>query len=92
MNDWYYYLSGAIMLGSLIPAIFFFRFHVKTGDTFFTLFGWAFIIFGVERLLIVLEHSRLPTRHPLIYVVRLIGFTLILFAVIQKNREAGSYK
>ena len=90
MTDFYQFLSGASMMGSFVVAGFFFRFGARTSDVFFSIFGWAFLVLGFERILMLIDHVQQAEKHPLIYLVRLLAFALILFAVIKKNRERGA--
>ena len=72
---------------AFVAAVFFFRFGKRTGDFLFYIFGIAFVIFGIERILILVEVARLPEKHPLVYLVRASGYALILLGIVLKNRE-----
>src|SRR3954470_1684440 len=43
-------LIGATAMGSLVTALFFFRFWARTHDTFFLFFSAAFLIEAVSRV------------------------------------------
>ncbi len=78
------FLSGAIFLGYGVSALIFARFWRKTRERLFFLFAIAFLLFAVERILLVfirLENS--PT--PLVYVTRMAAFALIAAAIIDQN-------
>ena len=78
------FLSGAILLGWIVAAVFFLRFWSKSRDRFFAIFAAAFGLFAFERVLIVLTDPTHEFR-PFIYLVRLLGFLLILAAIVEKN-------
>ena len=81
----YDFLSGAIMMGCFVASLFFYRFWHRTLDRIFVWFATAFLLLGVERL--VLEITRADeTYSPAVYVMRLIAFGLIIAAIVDKNR------
>jgi hypothetical protein len=72
-------------MASLVASMFFVRFWKTTGDRFFLLFGIAFFVDAVSR---VVQGSLTVSEEyePLIYVGRLVTFGLILLAIWDKNR------
>jgi len=78
-------LVGAIGLASLVAALFFLRFWRSTRDRFFLFFALSFFIEGVNRVVVYLAVG-LQEDQPVYYLVRLIAYGLILFAIIDKNR------
>jgi hypothetical protein len=78
------FLSGAVTLGYLVAAAFFFSFWRKTSDRLFLAFGAAFILFALNQLL---GHALTVVSEPtsLIYVLRILGFALIIVAIVDKN-------
>jgi len=83
------FLSGAVTLGFLVAAGFFFRFWRKTADRLFLAFAAAFVLFALNQgcaawLTVVPEPSSL------IYGLRVLGFILILAAIVDKNTTAGA--
>ena len=82
------FLMGAAAMGSLAAALFFLRFWTRTRDSFFLFFSVAFLIEGVSRLPLALEHVPDETE-PLYYLPRLVAFSLIALAVVLKNRPRG---
>jgi hypothetical protein len=82
------FLQGAAAMGSLVAALFFLRFWTRTRDRFFQLFSAAFLIEGLSRVPLVFEHAADETE-PLYYLPRLVAFSLIVVAVILKNRPSG---
>lgn len=82
------FLSGAVMLAHVIAALFFLRFWRKTGDRLFLAFTVAFALFALNQgFAFVLAVYREPTSF--IYALRVLGFVLILAAIIDKNVSAG---
>lgn len=82
------YLSGAVTLGFLVSAGFFFRFWRKTADRLFLAFAAAFVLFALNQLLGAALVVRTEPSS-LIYVLRVLGFILILAAIVDKNTRAS---
>ena len=82
------FVSGAIAMSSFIAALFFLRFWKSTRDRFFIFFGAAFLIEGVNRIFLAHAaiHEAIPEEVPILYLIRLAAFSLILFAIFDKNR------
>ena len=77
-------LLGAIAMASVVAGLFFLRFWRDTGDRLFLYFAISFLIEGVNRAALGLSDNPDEGR-PFFYFVRLLSFTLILLAIIQKN-------
>jgi hypothetical protein len=77
-------LLGAIAMASLVAGLFFMRFYKTTNDRFFLCFAIAFWIEAVNRVLLAV--ANFSEDVPLLYLIRLAAFSLILFAIIDKNR------
>jgi peptidoglycan/LPS O-acetylase OafA/YrhL len=77
-------ISGVLVAGYLVAALFFLRFRRETGDRLFLVFSIAFALLAVQRLALALT-TRSET---LIYGLRLLAFVLILGAIVDKNRKA----
>jgi uncharacterized membrane protein HdeD (DUF308 family) len=77
-------LLGAIAMACLIAGLFFLRFWQQSRDRFFALFAAAFLVESVNRTALAL--SATPSDGaPVFYCVRLLGFLLILTAIVDKN-------
>lgn len=83
----YQVISGALVILSLVPALFFAVSWRRSGDRFFLIFACAFTLLAIERgLLGVLNLPESPLLS--IYLIRLVGFLLIIIAIVDKNRSA----
>jgi hypothetical protein len=80
-------LLGAVSIGSLVIGMFFVRFWLRSRDRFFLLFALAFLIEAVNRFLLGASGA-LREEAPAYYIVRIIAYGLILFAIVDKNRAA----
>lgn len=78
-------VSGAMVMAYLTAGLFFLRFWRQTHDRLFAMFAAAFWILAIQRLAlgITVETTENATW---LYVIRLVAFLLILFAIIDKNR------
>ena len=82
------FLSGAITLGFLVAALFFLRFWRRTDDGLFLAFSIAFALLGAGQAVQALANIPEEERS-FIFLIRLAAFTLILAAVIRKNRSSS---
>ncbi|MBI5687564.1 MAG: hypothetical protein HZC54_21040 [Verrucomicrobia bacterium] len=75
---------GAISTGFAIAGMFFLRYWQQSRDRLFALFALAFFILACNRLLLALapDHSE---NSPALYLVRLLAFLIILYAIVDKN-------
>ncbi len=81
------FFSGAVTLGFMAGAAFFLRFWRKTRDRLFLAFGAAFVLLALNQflataLVVVAEPSSL------IYGLRVLGFVIILAAIVDKNMRS----
>ena len=84
-------IAGAILMGYWAIGTCFARFWRTSHDRFFAFFAFAFWLFAAERLLLILVDLENEMR-PYVYIVRLIGYLLILFAIFDKNRSNSGSK
>ncbi len=78
-------LNGAVAMACLASALFFLRFWKQSRDRLFSFFSLAFVLMAVNAVAAALLDVADERRH-FIYVVRLIAFLLILYAIWDKNR------
>jgi hypothetical protein len=81
------FMLGAISFGFAVATLFFGRFYRQTRDRLFLWFSVAFGILAVNQIALLLIDERSEARTGA-YLVRLAAFTLILYAIVAKNREA----
>lgn len=85
----YQYVTGILTVVSIIPAVFFWSSWRRSGDRFFLFFALAFAILTVERA--VMGIKDLPEApNIMLYTIRLVGFLLIIAAIVDKNRSRTS--
>ena len=59
------FLHGAIMMGFLVGALFFLRFHRSTRERLFAIFAAAFFVLAIERIVLACHHDTKCTKgHP----------------------------
>ena len=80
-------VSGAIIVGYLVAALLFLRMWRDTRDRLFGAFALAFALFAVQRFLLATTTEIFEDVAPL-YIIRLLGFLVLLWAIIDKNRAA----
>jgi hypothetical protein len=80
------FLGGMLAMGYFVAAAFFFRFWKQTRDRLFVFFAMAFVLLAVQRVLLAADFSLTEDR-TWMYVLRLIAFLLIAYAIVAKNRE-----
>lgn len=79
------FLNGATMLAYLACALFFLRFWTQSRERLFGFFALAFTLLGINSGgLSVLAAD--DERRYYLYLVRLVSFLLILYAIWDKNR------
>jgi hypothetical protein len=84
----YDFLSGAVALGFLLAGLFFLRFWSRIRDPLFIWFALAFWLLGIGQTVLALAGIPLEERSS-VYLIRLLAFSLIIFAVFRKNRSAA---
>jgi hypothetical protein len=78
------FVSGAIALAYVLAGVYFLRFWRKTRDRLFMSFAMAFWLLGLNQTIVSLVGVT-DERTGYAYVLRVIGFLLILYAIIRKN-------
>jgi hypothetical protein len=82
------FLAGAVTLAFVLAAVFFLRFWRRTSDRLFLSFAVAFLLFAINQALAhLLDVDTEPASF--IYGLRVIGFLIILAAIVDKNITSG---
>lgn len=79
------FLAGAVTLGYAVAGLFLMRFWRKTRDRLFLAFAVAFALFAVNQALAAMM-TVVYESASWIYLLRVLGFVLILAAIVDKNR------
>ena len=82
------FLAGAAALGYAVAAMFFLRFWRRTRDRLFLAFAAAFALLACNQLLAALLEAG-DERTPFVYSLRVLGFVLILWAIVDKNLKSS---
>lgn len=82
------FVSGAVMMAFLVASLLFLRFWKQTQDRFFLIFSVAFAVLGLERWIVLWTNPTdlTPTYE---YLIRLVAYLCLLWAIIDKNRKAS---
>jgi hypothetical protein len=88
MND---FLAGALTSAFLIAAVFFLKFWRQTRDRLFSHFALAFFFFALNQMATTLFEVN-TERGSFAYLLRIVGYALILIAIADKNRPQASRK
>ena len=78
------FLGGSVTLGYVIAGVFFLRFWRRTRDRLFLAFAVAFGLFAVNQALVHLLYVVSEPWHA-VYLLRVVGFLVILAAILDKN-------
>ena len=81
----YDFLSGAVAFGFFVCGLFFLRFWRRTHDGLFMSFALAFGLLGLGQSVLALGSIPTEERGSL-YLIRLVAFAIIIFAIARKNR------
>jgi membrane-associated PAP2 superfamily phosphatase len=85
----YDFLSGAVAFGFVVCALFFLRFWGRSRDFLFLAFALAFALLGIGQALLAI--GNVPTEErSYVFLIRLAAFTLIIIAIVRKNRSANA--
>ena len=78
------FLAGAVTIAYIIGAVHFLRFWRKTSDRLFVSFASAFLLFALNQFIVSVLWAA-DERNSYAYILRILGFVLILFAIVDKN-------
>lgn len=79
-------VSGALAMGYVTVALFFLRFWATSRDRLFALFAFAFGLLAFQRLALTLSKGAMEDQ-TIFYLLRLAAFSVILVAIVDKNRR-----
>jgi len=82
-------LLGGITVGSTVAGLFFLRFWNRTNDRLFLFFSFAFFLLAINRIVMAIDAVS-SDEDPVIYLMRLVAYGLIIFAIVDKNRKKAS--
>jgi hypothetical protein len=80
------FVSGILVAGYLVAALFFLRFWAQSRDRLFALFAAAFGLLAIQRFALTVTGAPIEEQ-TLFYVLRLLAFAVIALAIIDKNRR-----
>jgi Family of unknown function (DUF5985) len=85
-HDFAVALGGVIVAGFAVAALLLLRFWRRTRDRLFLWFAVAFALLGVQRsVMLATQDQELAAPS---YILRLVAFGVIIWAVADKNRSA----
>lgn len=84
-------LIGAIAASCLIIGLFFLRYWKTSGDKFFLYFAMSFLIEAANRISLSVFFD-LKEASPIYYLIRLLAYAFIIFAIIEKNKRRNQEK
>jgi hypothetical protein len=79
-----FFLNGVAAMGFAIAGMFFLRFWKRTQDRLFISFTIAFWLMAFNQTALTILEQDDETR-TWVYVLRVIAFVIILFAILDKN-------
>lgn len=81
-------MTGAVIMGNVVAALFFLKFWRRTGDRLFLAFAAAFLLIGLVPLLTALMHIPREEQSAF-YLIRLAAFLIIIWAIVAKSRGSS---
>jgi hypothetical protein len=85
------FLAGAVTIAYAIAAVHFYHFWKRTADRLFLSFALAFVLLALNQL-VVFAIGANDERGNYAYILRVLGFMLILYAIVDKNTFARRRK
>jgi hypothetical protein len=85
------FLAGAVTLGYAVASVLFLRFWRRTADRLFLAFAAAFVLLATNQVLAAALEAG-DERTPYVYSLRVLGFVLILWAIVDKNLSGRGKK
>lgn len=84
------FLDGVIAMGFCSIAAFFVRYWCATRDRFFLIFACSFVAMAANRMLVAHQRAPVPEADITVYVMRLAAYSLLIIAILDKNRSSRS--
>ena len=78
------FLSGAVTLAYCVAAMYFVHFWKRTADRLFLAFALAFALLALNQVGVFVMGTE-DERYNYAYILRVLGFVLILVAIVDKN-------
>jgi O-antigen/teichoic acid export membrane protein len=78
------FVRGAVSMGFLVAAAFFFRFWRESHDRLFAFFATAFLLMAVNGPALILVGER-PENNLVPYLIRLLSYAIIILGIADKN-------
>ena len=78
------FLSGAVTLAYVVASTYFVHFWRRTADRLFLAFALAFGLLALNQVAVFLVGTD-DERYNYAYILRVLGFILILLAIVDKN-------
>ena len=78
------FLSGAVTLAYVVAGMYFVHFWQRTSDRLFLAFAIAFGLLALNQLMVFILGVD-DERYNYAYILRVLGFVLILLAIVDKN-------
>lgn len=82
-------MTGAVITGNAIAALFFLKFWRRTGDRLFLAFAAAFLLMGLVPLLTAVRDVPREEQSAF-YLIRLAAFLIIIWAIAAKSRDSST--
>lgn len=79
-------LSGVLVALDAVAGLFFLKFWRASRDRLFAMFGAAFLILGIQRLVLAATRTTFEDQ-AVFYILRLLAFVIIIVAIVDKNRR-----
>jgi Family of unknown function (DUF5985) len=81
------FLAGAVTFAYAIAAMHFYHFWKRTTDRLFLAFALAFVLLALNQFAVFAIEAN-DERGNFAYVLRVLAFVIILFAIVDKNTFA----
>ena len=78
------FLSGAVTLAYVVGSMYFVHFWKRTSDRLFLAFALAFALLALNQAGVFVMGTE-DERYNYVYILRVLGFVLILLAIVDKN-------